>query len=150
MRKALIAAIVAAALFAVGAFAAEFTVNAEDVASGADAVTACADAVDITFTTDADAATADTPGEWRATSATATFYRVVEVEGQEVTEEADCDGYTAKLALIVAGVTAEYDGNAAVDGSTVDFTVGELAEEITNAAVVVGGKTLTADTLNLP
>ncbi|MEX0948631.1 MAG: hypothetical protein WD296_07485 [Acidimicrobiia bacterium] len=41
MRKGLIAVIVAGALFAVGAFAATFSLTAEDVSSGADAVTAC-------------------------------------------------------------------------------------------------------------
>jgi hypothetical protein len=41
MRKGLIAVIVAGALFAVGAFAASFSLTAEDVSSGADAVTAC-------------------------------------------------------------------------------------------------------------
>lgn len=49
MRKAIIAAIVATALFAVGAFAASFAVEAEDVASGSDPVATCADDVDIEF-----------------------------------------------------------------------------------------------------
>jgi hypothetical protein len=50
MRKALIAVIVASALFAVGAFAADFTLTAEDTASGADAVDACTDSVTVEFT----------------------------------------------------------------------------------------------------
>lgn len=41
MRKWIIAAIVAGALFAVGAFAASFALNAQDVSSGADPVAAC-------------------------------------------------------------------------------------------------------------
>ena len=41
MRKGLIAVIVAGALFAIGAFAASFSLTAEDVSSGADAVAAC-------------------------------------------------------------------------------------------------------------
>jgi hypothetical protein len=41
MRKGLIAVIVAGALFAIGAFAASFSLSAEDVSSGADAVAAC-------------------------------------------------------------------------------------------------------------
>ena len=49
MRKALIAVIVASALFAVGAFAASFAFTAEDVASGQDDVLSCADTVEVTF-----------------------------------------------------------------------------------------------------
>src|SRR5205823_13923015 len=41
MRKWIIAAVVAAALFAIGAFAASFSLTAEDVSSGADAVATC-------------------------------------------------------------------------------------------------------------
>jgi hypothetical protein len=41
MRKWIIAVIVAGALFAVGAFAASFALNAENVSSGADPVAAC-------------------------------------------------------------------------------------------------------------
>lgn len=47
MRKALIAVIAAAVLFAVGAFAASLTVSSENVASGNDSIEACATAVSV-------------------------------------------------------------------------------------------------------
>jgi len=50
MRKALIAAAVATALFAVGAFAASFTVSSEDIASGTNPVDSCADSATVDFT----------------------------------------------------------------------------------------------------
>ncbi len=43
MRKALIAVVVASALFAVGAFAASFAVDSENIASGSADVDGCAD-----------------------------------------------------------------------------------------------------------
>ena len=49
MRKVLIAAVVAVVLFAVGAFAASFIVDAEDIASGTDDVVACAESVQVDF-----------------------------------------------------------------------------------------------------
>jgi len=50
MRKALIAVAVATALFAVGAFAASFAMQAEDTASGTNPVTSCADSASVDFT----------------------------------------------------------------------------------------------------
>ena len=49
MRKALIAVITASALFAVGAFAAEFAVDSEQLATGDANVQGCATAADVTF-----------------------------------------------------------------------------------------------------
>jgi opacity protein-like surface antigen len=49
MRKALIAAAVATALFAVGAFAASFDIDAEDIASGSDPVQSCAASAQVDF-----------------------------------------------------------------------------------------------------
>ena len=51
MRKMLTATIVAMVLFAVGAFAATFDFNADDVASGVDEVKSCTSSVQTTFTT---------------------------------------------------------------------------------------------------
>lgn len=83
MRKALIAVIVASALFAVGAFAAELTVQSDDVASGQEAVTACGDA-NVEWETDA---AVDAAGEWSVTGATVTF------------NNANCDGAAVDLAV---------------------------------------------------
>jgi hypothetical protein len=69
MRKALIAAIVASALFAVGAFAASFGVQAEDVTSGSDQVERCAERVDINFGT---SYVAD-DNDWRIDNAQVSF-----------------------------------------------------------------------------
>jgi hypothetical protein len=78
MRKALIAVIVASALFAVGAFAASFAVNAEDVASGADDVAACAANVDVDFddpTWDGALTAPDGgTGDWKTAGTTIRFY----------------------------------------------------------------------------
>ena len=73
MRKAIIAAIVASALFAVGAFAAQFTVTEEDVASGEADVQACASDASVDWTT---STTVGTDGEFIATGATITFTEV--------------------------------------------------------------------------
>jgi len=69
MRKALIAAIVAAALFAVGAFAASFGVQAEDVTSGSDQVAACVERVDVDFGT----SYVDADNDWRIDNAVVSF-----------------------------------------------------------------------------
>ena len=73
MRKALIAGIVASALFAVGAFAAVIgNVNTDNVASGEGEVGSCAPTAEVEFTTDSDviapATGADT--DWAVTAAT--------------------------------------------------------------------------------
>jgi hypothetical protein len=70
MRKVLIATIVAMVLFAVGAFAASFTLQAEDIASGNNDVKKCADAkVDFTGLTRANTV----PADWTVGGATVTF-----------------------------------------------------------------------------
>jgi hypothetical protein len=71
MRKALIAAAVAAALFAVGAFAASFAVDSEDIASGNDQVSACAPKVTVDF--DAPTYSATTHA-WTVSGATVKFF----------------------------------------------------------------------------
>lgn len=76
MRKALIAAIVATALFAVGAFAADFAVDAEDVASGEADVQPCASSVAVNWTTDTASDGVGTDGEFMSTGAELTFTEV--------------------------------------------------------------------------
>jgi hypothetical protein len=69
MRKVLIATIVAMVLFAVGAFAARFAVDGEDIASGADQVSACTEEVTVDF----EHGTYDEAAfDWPVTSATIT------------------------------------------------------------------------------
>ena len=129
MRKAFIAAAIAAALFAVGAFAATFNVTSEDIASGSDSVDACADDVQIDFITGSYNSDLQ---DFEVTGATATFFDEGE---QEPTE--DCDGSTATLAL---GDSQEF--TSGIDGGQAEFdlTDGEVgipAGEIDVAAVLV-------------
>ena len=145
MRKALIAAAVATALFAVGAFAASFAVQSEDVASGGNAVTACATNVDIDF----DAPELESDGTWSVDTATVRF---VTSTGAAVDDT--CDGFDVDLALATGvsppgtwatagtGTVLEVDNNA----STIDIDIAETnVAVIHGASVVVDGKTLTAD-----
>ncbi len=132
MRKGILAAIVAAALFAVGAFAATFNVTSEDVASGSDSFVACAEDVDVDF----DTGGYDTEsGDFSVTGATATF------SGGE-----GCDGKDATL--VVLGIEGEELGSssATVDGSTAFFELDELVGDVYGAAVLVEGNAI--DTAN--
>lgn len=91
MRKALIAGIVASALFAVGAFAASLGVSADNLASGQAAVAQCGTA-SVEWTTDT---TAVNDGDWTVTAATVSF-------------SADaCDGAKVDLAV---GINASGSG----------------------------------------
>ncbi len=71
MRKALIAAAVATALFAVGAFAASFAVSGEDIASGNDQVQACAPNVKVDF---GQPTYVPATKSWTVSSATVSFH----------------------------------------------------------------------------
>ena len=141
MRKALIAVIVASALFAVGAFAANFTVNSEDIASGTNDVTACAAEVDVDFTT-----VYDDAGDWDVTGATITFY------GSGTTPTANCDGFGVALAVTTTDpanpVTAE--GTMASPSTPIGeislSLSGVKASAVTSAAVLVDGETLNVAT----
>lgn len=149
MRKAIIAAIVASALFAVGAFAASFSVQSEDVASGSNDVVACADFVDVDFTTVYNEA----DNGWRVTKAVVTFYNGT----------ADAPVTTAGCEFFDATLVLENEENAellpraeveAVPGgsSVVEFewaTLGDapLASAIGNAAVLVDGRSLFANNI---
>ena len=142
MRKALIAAIVATALFAVGAFAASFAVEAEDVASGADDVTECASKVDVDFDT-----VYDGTSDWNVASAVVTFY----TDAATPTTTSGCDGYGLTLMLELEdseGGTSEESGEVVVDGTseTVQLDNPVKASEIIGAAVLVDGKALNVET----
>lgn len=102
MRKALIAAIVASALFAVGALAAELTINADDVASGEATVASCASKADLTAwdTTDAVAPTSEPDTDWQVEGATV---ELTEADGRS------CEGATVDIAI---GSDTSGDGTA--------------------------------------
>lgn len=142
MRKALIAVIVASALFAVGAFAATFTVSSEDVASGAGAVDRCASSVEITFGTLTPPA--DPASDWTVASATATFHN-----GDPTSPVAFCDGFSADLALVVDGasfttisaVTVGAGGSFASGTAGFTFAAQDVGA-ITSASVAVDGVVL--------
>jgi hypothetical protein len=136
MRKALIAAVVAAALFAVGAFAASFAVDSVDVASGNDPVSACAAKVVVDFGTPTfNNATHD----WTVSSATVSFQNDA---GAAVTT---CS--KGKLTLNVSTTSGSVvSGTATVGDASSSATVGFTAtavKTIDNAAVLVDGIFLT-------
>jgi len=149
MRKALIAVIVASALFAVGAFAASFTASSEDIASGANAVQACATHVDIDFG-EATVAGATTPGDYVVSSATLRFYNGTGLTAPAAT---GCNGFDAEVAIGTGATPAavltytEYEAAAAIAGAsaTVNFTTPISVASIQAASVLVDGATLTAD-----
>lgn len=144
MRKAIIAAIVASALFAVGAFAANFTVNAEDVASGSDAVTECADAVDVDFDT-----VFDEESDWDVGSAVVTFYDEADTESGYATTD-DCDGFGVTLVVELddGEVNGFVSGEALVSDSSESVTLDDTvkAGQIIRASVLVDGQELIVGT----
>jgi hypothetical protein len=115
MRKALIATIVAMVLFAVGAFAANLTLNAEDAASGKAEVKACGSA-----TVDLVADTWDnTANDWLVTSA-----KVKATNG-----DGDCSGAIVRVVVKNGTSVGESDHatevKIAADGTaTVNFSGG--------------------------
>jgi hypothetical protein len=136
MRKALIAVAVATALFAVGAFAASFLVNSEDIASGSNDVVACAPKVDIDF----EAPTLNTTtGAWTVANATATFRDAANAAST------GCTGWDAELALQVGATYASVStGTVSSSSVTFGFTATDVST-INGASVVVDGKTLFAN-----
>ena len=131
MRKGIIAAIVAVALFAVGAFAATFTVTSDEVTSGTDSFSQCATGVTVDFATGSYDGSGIAPtDDFPVTGATATF------------AGAGCDDKVATLAVLGSdgAAIAEVDGNAVVAGSTVGFTLtGVSVGEVFGSAVLVEG-----------
>lgn len=125
MRKALIAVIVASVLFAVGAFAATFTVTSSDVASGTDDVGACAEEALVEFTTTTAIDDVNvTPPDFLITAVTVTFYN----NGAPTDA---CDGADADIALengdgdpaTTAGNTWQDLPNVSVGGNQASFSV---------------------------
>ena len=135
MRKALIAVAVATALFAVGAFAASFTVSSEDVASGSNDVVACATNVDVDFADPVLGA----GGVWTVNGATVSFLTAAGAA------DLDCDPFDARLAISNPAWNA-VGGEVAVTGNTATFSFAATdVASIVGASVVVDGATLTAD-----
>jgi hypothetical protein len=130
MRKLLLAIAAAMALFTVGAFAASFAVSSEDIASGGDAVLACASNVQIEFND----AKVDGNGVWTVDGATAIFSGT----------GAHCENATATLALKVGAADAVTSPEATVGAdNTVDFTFdATTVKSIVGASVMVDGKFL--------
>jgi hypothetical protein len=141
MRKALIAAAVATALFAVGAFAASFAVQSEDSASGSNAVTACAQNARIEF----DEGFSTSSSNWNINSITVTFTGGT---------PANCVGGSASLVLSGTGgaivlqeekvVPAAVGGVVSVTYTPTNATLTDGATpltvaEVLNAAVLVDG-----------
>lgn len=141
MRKAIIAAIVATALFAVGAFAASFTLEAENVSSQATTVGSCAAKAVINWDTSPEISTAVTPNDYLLTGATVTFF----TSGNAV--ENGCSGAKIDLAINngtnwvnVPHVTAGGSTN------TVQFdlsTLGIPVRTVVGASVLADGAPIT-------
>lgn len=132
MRKLIIAGAVALVLFIVGAFAASFAVDSEDVASGADAVTKCATNVDVDFATSYDASV----GEYVVDTVDLTF------TGAPGT----CDGEVATVALELEDGSFEEVTGTVVDGGATDTASidgeGILAKDVAHAAVLIDDTTI--------
>lgn len=128
MRKALIAVIVASALFAVGALAANFTLTAEDSASGSDAVASCATSATVDF----EETFRNSENDWDITTVVVTFTS---------TPPATCSGRTATLVLQDddGSETVVYSDSAVVAGdNTATFSPTNVAvAEVWNAAVLI-------------
>jgi hypothetical protein len=121
MRKAIIAAIVATALFAVGAFAANFALSADNVSSGSDSIETCAERVEIDFAEVYEFENKDTD-DWEIESITATFF---DAEGAFPT----CASLGAEATIIVEDQAGEivYQASESTfgtngDNETVTFT----------------------------
>lgn len=162
MRKAIIAAIVASALFAVGAFAANFAVESEDIASGSGAVTACADSVDIDFenvqwnnglTQPEQTGT----GDWETTSAVVRFYEntgTVEAPEYGATDACSDFNVTVRVHLstdngATAGGPDDVTGTAIVGPTNNSVNVYFAATQVSlieRASVLVDGEEFTLAT----
>lgn len=142
MRKALIAVIVASALFAVGAFAASFVLETENVASQTGAVGSCAPKAVVNFDTSETISTAITPNDFTVTTVTVTFTDTNNVETES------CDGAKADLAVNVG--TGWVDATSeAVDGATASFDVSGSnipVKTVVGVAVLADGAEVTTTT----
>jgi len=137
MRKALIAVAVATALFAVGAFAASFAVQSEDIASGSNDVAACATNVDVDFD---DPVLTPGTGVWTVDGATVSFLTAAGAT------DPDCDDHDARLAIKTGSTFTQVGGLQPVGSSQAVFAFAATdVAAIVGASVVVDGATLTAD-----
>lgn len=141
MRKILVAAIVGATLFSVGAFAASFDFGAEDVASGADAVESCVDGTaTVEWQIDATPAVDVTSPTVAATFA---------ITDADIAASAACEGRDFRLAIQVGdnevlcgdGTVLGANGEATVDLTTADCSPSGsvLVSAVTGAALLIGG-----------
>jgi hypothetical protein len=132
MRKGLIATAVAVALFAVGAFAASFNVDADNIASGSDPVVPCAGYVKITFNQPTFSS-----GVWVTNGAKAEFF---EDEVAAPVKTTNCNDGTAQLALTVGSGSAKFGAEPTVANGEATFSFPAVEVElITNASVAVNG-----------
>ena len=138
VRKILVAVIVGATLFSVGAFAASFDFGAEDVASGADAVTSCVDGTaTVEWKIDASDAV-----DVSAESAAATFM----ITAADITAPGACAERDFRLAIQVGEAEVLCAGILGIGGLTTvslsdcapSGTV--LVSEVTGAALLIGGE----------
>ena len=127
MRKGIIAAIVAVALFAVGAFAATFTVTSDEVTSGTDTFSQCEATVSVDFETGAYAAGLGVEGDFPVTGAEVTF------------DTSACNGKDATLAVLDESGNALTEVTVTVVGDTASFTLDEAVADVFGAAVLVEG-----------
>ena len=142
MRKVLIGVAIASALFATGAFAANFTVSSEDIASGRNDVVACAARVDVDFTT----TWSDTAQDWLVSAAVVKFYPAT-----GTTPTAACGGYGTTVVVGTAGDASAANGEATVGATATSVTVPLspatlTANAVTRAAVLVDGEELVVAT----
>lgn len=142
MRKVFIAAAAALVLFTVGAFAINLTVRTEDVASGSNDVAACAQGVDVDFTTQYVTASND----WQVTNVIVSFY----ANTTTGTLSTDCNGRDATVAIHGAAATpVQVTGTPITAGKiTIPVPAGTFVNGITRASVLVDGATLQVNNIN--
>lgn len=146
MRKALIAVIVASALFAVGAFAAQVAINSDDVASGEDAVESCASSANvIEYTTGSTVNGTTGTADWQATGAT---IQLIEATGK------NCEGAAVDIAIgsdtsATPDTTADTwtDGTCTATGNPLVYActfAATTVRPIVEVAVLVNGNSVNA------
>jgi hypothetical protein len=139
MRKALIAIAVATALFAIGAFAASFAVQSEDIASGTNPTTNCAASASVNFNEDFDEATND----WNVETITVTLVSAttcVGADAQLVLQDNDA-GETIVLDQTKTIVAGDVSGSNVVLTYTPTATL--KVADVWNSAILI-------DNLNIP
>lgn len=121
MRKVLFATIAAMVLFAVGAYAANVALQAEDIASGTDQVQDCTDAkLDFTVGTYSSAKL-----DWPVASGTLT----------------GCEGFTGGEVVLLGGTNQTLE-TATLTGGSVTFAGTTYVRDVKGAALLVDGRQL--------